>query len=363
MFSCCSSYQTRTQFDIYFLLFLFYLQEFGRIQAAHKADLETITAERTKLQAELAAAATKAAAVDKDKAGMENRLDQLGVTIHQLEDKLKQRDTEVLRLEEDLGAKADEADAHAAEVAKLSDELHETKDALDQKIKALAGISMFAAQTNNGPPPSSVPHSSAKRVSPTAEPQRSKHRVRFNDVPVVRTINLDDEDLPNSQGHDAYADDDEADDGMHDGSQPQDADDWEGDAAQDSMALVVHGAPRPVRQSRQRRSQPKIVEVATDSDSEEEAEAAFPPPPAPLGVAQRNTKQRPVLPSKRSSKQSHGRNRQVLAAMRPASSHNPGLGKVTQSGGVRKAQGGKAQRGHNLFNLFGGLTNVYPGDE
>lgn len=331
------------------------MQEFARIQAAHKADLEAITAERTKLQTELATAASKAAAVDKEKASMENRLDQLGLTIKQLEDKVHQRDNEVQRLQGDLGAKADEADAHAAEAAKLAEELHETKDALDQKIKALAGISMFAAQTNIAPP-SSVPLSSAKRraaASPQADPHRTKHRVRFNDVPVIRTLDLD-EDLPPSQGHDAYVEEAEDDGLHHDGSEPQDIDDWEADAGQDSMAMVVHGAPRAVRQTRQRRSQP-LVEEATDS--EEEEEAAFTASPRAL---QRN-KQRPVLPPKRSSKQVHARNRQVLAAMRPGTSHNAALGKAA-AGGIKKGQGVKGQRGHQLFSLFGGLAKASPGD-
>lgn len=356
------------------------------MQAEHTAKLDSLTAD-------LAAATKQTAADEKEKARLENLLDERNLLIAQLEQNCSERADEMAKLQQNLNVTAHEAMTTAEKAAKLQLELEETTEELEEKRVALESISAFAGKQNNissaapTAPVSAIKKRRAAASPPPAHNPRVKHKARFNENPISRTLIL--EDVEDQQ----YASEpqDEDDWGFNDDGHPGDfeeeaEDDEEEEVDEEALrtAIVVHNnntasnhgaggnSGRPIRQARMRQSQ-VVVEEVDDSDEE-----SYEVPPRALH-RNKTAAAKPVKPCIKPTTNggtSRPAPKSRLAAMRPANSFKPSSAARRGGGGVSKAAKvaaksrggdgfGSQQHGtqnHSLFNLFGGLGNASPGD-
>lgn len=341
------------------------------MQAEHTAKLDSLTAD-------LAASTKQTIADEKEKARLENLLDERNLLISQLEQKCSEHAAEITSLQQDLNVAAHEAMSTAEKAAKLQQEIEEINEELEEKRVALESISAFAGKQNNIPtaPVSAIKKRRAASKSPPARrAPRLKQKARFNDNPISRTLILEEEENLQQQPYASEPQDDDAwgfdcDDAFNNAEEDEDVDE---EALR--TAIVIHtnnnsqDAPgasggRPVRQARMRQSQ-VIVEEVDDSDEE-----SYEVPPRALHRKAPAVKPiKPCLKPTANGGVSRPASKSRLAAMRPANSFQPlsairrgGVGKVVanKSRGVSSQQ--HTSQNHTLFNLFGGLGNASPGD-
>jgi hypothetical protein len=355
------------------------LQEIARMQAEHNAKLDSLTTN-------LAAASKQTAADEKEKARLENLLDERALIISQLDQKCSEHAVEITKLQHDLNVSSHEAISTAEKAAKLQQELEETTEELEEKRVALESISAFAGKQNTifsavpAAPVSALKKRRATASPPPAHNTRMKHKACFDD-PISRTIILEDQDeeIP-EQPYESELQEDGAwgfNNGDHD-----DDDEEEEEVDEEALrtAIVIHPNTnnqasgnvinRPMRKSRMRQTQ-VIVEEVDDSDEE-----SYEVPPRAL----HRNKPPAMKPAKPCIKPTTagGGSRAVpksrLAAMRPANSFKPSNAArrskaakivVSKNRGIAGGDFGSQQhtnQNHTLFNLFGGLGNASPGD-
>ncbi|KAH7616069.1 hypothetical protein NADE_000904 [Nannochloris sp. 'desiccata'] len=357
--------------------------EIARIQAEHNAELDSLTTD-------LATATKQTAANEKEKARLENLLDERNLLISQLEQKCSERAAEITKLQQDLNVAAHEAMSSAEKAAKLQQELDETTEELEEKRVALESISAFAGKQNNlssavpTAPASAVKKRRATASPPPAHNPRMKHKARFNENPISRTLILEDQDEQHpEQTYDIEPQEDDA-WGFNDDEDEEDEEEEAEEVDEEALrtAIVIHtdttnqaAGGRPMRQARMRQSH-VIVEEVDDSDEE-----SYEVPPRAL----HRNKAPAVKPAKPCIKPTNagGGSRPApksrLAAMRSANAFKPSNAARRGGGGGSKAAKivatknrgvgsgcfGSQQhtnQNHTLFNLFGGLGNASPGD-